>query len=163
METYKKKEQAAQLISFLKKEYHYRPVPITLEMGDVRKLYLQWLPSWCKIEGDSNTKLYTQTGLLLCNGYHRIVIGDYGAFVEITPDQIVRSHVQVKLGQEFRMNAPQYKNCKYIWLTTKDSSNIKIYFQKHRVDYADYVPGMLYVSPYDLSITCCEERKEGKT
>ena len=39
---------------------------------------------------------------------------------------------------------------KYLWLTIKDNSCIKIYYQKKSVDYADYKPGMLYVSVHEV-------------
>lgn len=81
----------------------------------------------------------------------RIVIGDYGAFVEISPERILRNNLHCKEGQEYRFTDERYaKNVKYLWLTAADRSDCKIYLQKKRVDYADYVPGMYYISPYEV-------------
>lgn len=146
-----KYQKATQLISELCDRFHYRPVPMTLEFGDVRKTFKELLPAWCKENGDVIT-LRTMRGTPIMQGYDRIVIGDYGAFLETTPDKMMRKYIRIKDGQEFRMNDPQFSNCKYIWMTATDDSDVKIYFQKHSVSYADYIPGRIYVSPYEVKI-----------
>ena len=35
---------------------------------------------------------------------------------------------------------------------TKDESNVKVYEQNRTVEYADYNVGLLYISPFDLSV-----------
>lgn len=101
------------------------------------------------------TPLYTLDGTQIATGYQRIVIGDYGAFVEIAPGQICKDALRCKPGQEYRYAEERFAaNIKYLWLTTKDRSDCKIYFQKKGVNYADYVPGMFYISPYEV---CVEE------
>lgn len=46
---------------------------------------------------------------------------------------------------------PRYaEHVKYLWLTADDGSNVKVYDQKRPVEYADYMPGMLYVSVYEV-------------
>ena len=102
------------------------------------------------MDGD-NVQLKSKHGTPLMKGYDRVVIGDYGAFIETSPDKMYRQYIRVKPGEEYRMNDPQYKNCKYVWLTATDDSGVKIYFQKHSVDYADYVPGKIYVSPFEVN------------
>lgn len=131
--------------------HHYKPIEIDLFLGDVRQTYLQNLPDWCSLTGAPQTPLYTLDDTLVCTGYERIVIGDYGAFIEISPEQIRKETLRCKPGQEFRQNDPRFsKNVKYLWLTAKDLSGCKIYFQRKRVDYADYIPGMYYISPYEV-------------
>lgn len=139
----------------LAEENHYKPITqISLLYGDVREKYRNALPEWCDINGSRETPLYTLAGSKLCTGYTRIVIGDYGAFVEVSPEQIVKENLIVKRGQEFRINEPQYRDrIKYHWLTSKDKSDCKIYFQQKTVAYADYLPGMYYISPYECSLT----------
>lgn len=141
------------MISYLVATYKYKPVPVTLEFGDVREIYRRNLPDWCKIDGDT-LQLKSKHGTPLMKGYDRVVIGDYGAFIETSPDKMYRQYIRVKPGEEYRMNDPQYKNCKYVWLTATDDSGVKIYFQKHPVDYADYVPGKIYVSPFEVNPVC---------
>ena len=89
---------------------------------------------------------------MICNGYDRIVIGDYGAFIEFSEEHIA-SDFTIKAGQEYRVNDEKYKkNIKYIWLTIGDGSNIKIYLQKRKVSYADYKPKKYYVSVHEVLV-----------
>lgn len=132
-------------------ERHYEPIEIDLFLGDVREKYRQALPAWCTRPNPQNIALYTLDDTLLCSGYTRIVIGDYGAFIEISPSQINADAIKCKPGQEFRERDPRFsENVKYLWLTSKDQSNCKIYLQRKPVAYADYIPGMYYISPYEV-------------
>ena len=107
------------------------------------------------INGDVNFKIYSLDGTLISNGYNRIVIGDYGAFIEFDKFQVIKSNLKVKEGQEYRFNNPKYsENVKYYWLTPKDDSGMKVYLQKKTVTYADYLPEMYYVSPYEILLGC---------
>lgn len=92
----------------------------------------------------------TSMGSLICGSYRRIVIGDYGAFIEFDSPYYDSSFV-IAPGQEYRVSDERYsKNVKYIWLTINDGSRIKIYYQKKGVTYADYIPGMYYVSVHEV-------------
>lgn len=148
-------EIGRQMLQFQEKlaeEYGYAPIGYNLFLGDVRQKYLDALPEWCKLDGDV-IPCYTLSGTLIARGYKRIVIGDYGAFVEIGPDQINARVLRVKPGQEYRINDPQFADrVKYHWLTANDFSGIKVYFQQKTVSYADYLPGMYYISPYELCL-----------
>ena len=138
----------------LAEENHYKPITqISLEYVYVREKYRNALPDWCDINGVPDQSLYTFEGTKISTGYTRIVIGDYGAFVEIPPEQILQENLVVKKGQEFRLNNLQYKDrVKYHWLTAKDNSDCKVYFQQKPVAYADYIPGMYYISPYECTL-----------
>lgn len=145
-----------QMLAFqeqLAKEYGYKPIEINIFTGDVRQKYLDALPDWCKINGDACAPLYTLDGTIIATGYKRIVIGDYGAFIECTPEQMHRYNLRCKPGQEYRIYDERYsRNAKYHWLTAKDYSDCKIYLQQKTVTYADYVPGMYYISPYEVEL-----------
>lgn len=135
----------------LASERGYSPIELDLFLGDVREKYRAALPEWCCVNGDPNAYLCSLDGTLLCTGYERVVIGDYGAFIEISPAQICKDALRCKPGQEFRYEDPRFaKNVKYVWLTVNDRSDCKIYYQKKTVSYADYVPGMYYISPYEV-------------
>lgn len=136
----------------LAKEYGYAPIGYNLFLGDVRQKYRDALPGWCKLNG-CIIPCYTLSGTLIAKGYNRIVIGDYGAFVEFTSEQAVKSNMIVQPGQEYRITDPRFsERVKYFWYTAKDDSGVKIYFQQKTVTYADYLPGMYYVSPYELQV-----------
>lgn len=66
----------------LAREHKYKPIPRTF-FCDVRAEFQKTLPEWCNISGDT-TPLETTDGTIIANGYNRIVIGDYGAFVEFS-------------------------------------------------------------------------------
>lgn len=136
----------------LAEEHHYKPLPqMSLFNGDVREKYRNALPEWCNLNGDPSAALKTLGGTLLSVGYERIVIGDYGAFVEISPTSICEEALCCKQGQEYRYTDERFaEKVKYLWLTAKDQSDCKIYLQKKTVTYADYVPGMYYISPYEV-------------
>jgi len=135
-------------------KHKYKPIPINLFTGNIRDNYEAALPDWCLDEENLNSPLYSSDGTMICTGYDRIVIGDYGAFVEISPKKICSNAIMCKQGQEYRYQDERYaKHIKYLWLTAKDTSDCKIYLQKKAVDYADYVPGMYYISPYEVFLT----------
>lgn len=130
-------------------EYKYKPIPRTF-FKDVRAEFEETLPEWCNMSGDT-TKLETRSGTVIASGYNRIVIGDYGAFVEFSRAQANARHLKIKEGQSYRIEDPRYaEHVKYLWLTADDSSDVKVYDQKRSVEYADYKPGMLYVSVYEV-------------
>ena len=113
--------------------------------AEVRAYYAENIPSFLS----TIQPLYTSADTRICSSFNRIVIGDYGAFVEFSPGQANRDVFCIAPGQEYRLEE-RYKNCKYVWLTIPDSSHVKIYYQKHTVTYADYIPGMYYVSVHEV-------------
>ena len=98
------------------------------------------------IEGNNITKFYTNCNTHIATGYTRIVIGDYGAYIEFHPDQI--NHCVIKN----KFNGQPGRSVKYIWKESIDDCQVKIYEQKGKVSYADYKIGMYYAHPTD-SIT----------
>jgi hypothetical protein len=145
-------ETGARMLKYqeqLAREYKYKPIPRTF-FCDVRAEFQKALPEWCNMSGDT-TKLETRNGTVIVNGYNRIVIGDYGAFVEFSRVQAYMRRLKIKEGQVYRIEDPRYaEHVKYLWLTANDSSGVKVYEQKRSVEYADYKPGMLYVSVYEV-------------
>lgn len=88
------------------------------------------------------TKGLTIKGVKIASKYTRVVTGGHGPYIEFTEEDLLFKPV-TKKGQEWRTE-PKYAHCKYEWLTHPEL-DIKIYKQKHKVKYADYVPGMFYI------------------
>lgn len=140
----------ARYIENLVRDWNYRPIP-PMFSEEARVLYKATLPGWLgKVDPDT-TSICTGNGTEFASGFSRVVIGDYGAFLEISGEQINRDAIQVQPGQEYRLKEPRYaEHVKYIWMTVSDGSNVKIYWQQRPVEYADYKPGLFYVSPFEV-------------
>ena len=139
-------EIGAQMLEYqeqLAREYKYKPIPRTF-FCDVRAKFQKTLPEWCNVSGDT-ISLETADGTVITNGYNRIV------FVEFSRVQACMRRLEIKEGQVYRVENQRYaEHVKYLWLTPDDGSDVKVYDQKRPVEYADYKPGMLYVSVYEV-------------
>ena len=133
----------------LSAEYAYKKLPSSLSLI-VRKEYGRYLPDFFLSEQNKYKPLFTRDGIQIAKKWNRIVIGDYGAFVEINPEDICKENFIVKPGEEYRTNDSYYSNnIKYHWYIPKSGSESKLYFQQREVTYADYKSNMWYVSPYE--------------
>ena len=128
--------------------YSYKKLPGELSTK-CKEFFAKNLPYELKLDGEM-LPLFSNSGTMISRGYNRIVVGDYGAFVEMTEDLICKDNLCIESGQEYRLTEKYINNVKYIWLTTKDNSHVKIYKQLRKVSYADYKPDMYYVSPYEI-------------
>lgn len=137
------------LEKIIAERYDYFPLPYDISQG-MRKIYADNTPQF--LSADTSQNLYSICGTLLCRGYNRIVVGDYGAFVEFTPEQANKCVFIVQPGEEYRITDKKYsKNIKYHWYTVADGSDVKLYFQRRAVSYADYKRGMYYVSVHEVT------------
>ena len=99
------------------------------------------------IDGDE-IRLFTPYGVVLGNGYERVVISKRGPYVEFTGEQINLAICAVPKDEEWRLES---KVAYYVELRTL-ADNIKIYYQLKTVAYADYKVDFYYVSPFDLTL-----------
>lgn len=97
----------------------------------------------------SSAHLYTKSKLIIAYGYERVVIGERGPYIEINDKQIVLSSIKIPDNEFRRIDNDLYY---YIEYRSIDDCNVKVYFQKKTVTYADYKIGMFYISP-ELLIT----------
>ena len=142
-------------IEELVEKYHYKPLSKELSAKQ-RELYLAELPPCFDVNGNLNCKIFDNLKHLIAYGYSRVVVGDYGAYVEIPLDKMILDDIIVKPGQEYRF-LDKYSAIKYHWYCLKNNQDIKIYYQKRTVPYADYKPEMFYISPYQLQIIGSEK------
>lgn len=141
----KKQEQLAE-------QYKYKLIPPLFAMMQHRE-YEENLPEIYKNDKWLNKPIYSLDGILLANKSQRVVIGDYGAFVEVLDEDIVKENLIIKQGQEYRINDDRYaKHVKYFWYCPKTGYPTKIYYQQKTVEYADYRVGCWYFSPYEIII-----------
>jgi hypothetical protein len=135
-----------QLSNELSNKYNYKKLPENLSKN-AQTIYIKALPAFLLL--DTGQSLYTVNGSLICNGFDRIVTGDYGSYIEFSNEQANKDMFTIAPGQEYRLE-PRYNNAKYIWLTIGDDSDVKIYYQRNTVSYADYQPKKYYVSVYEV-------------
>lgn len=97
------------------------------------------------IIGNNYTNFYTKSGdkLSTC-GYTRVVIGGRGPYVEF--DELDYEALRIPRDQEWRLSS--YKA--YYVEFRSFSCDVKVYWQLREVDYADYIVGKYYISPFDL-------------
>lgn len=100
-------------------------------------------------DGNDNFNLYTETGLQVATGYKCIVFGGRGPYIEFTKGQTTKSSMCIPKDKTWKLDKKYAEKIFYIEMRTK-KDNVKIYYQTRTVDYADYKPGMLYISPFDL-------------
>lgn len=91
--------------------------------------------------------LTDQLGQTIATDYTRIVIGNRGPYVEIEEAAINLDLLSLHPRHQGRCN--NLSNYFYLWYIVQGSF-IKVYKQLRRVDYADYVPGKFYISPFEL-------------
>ncbi|MHA2066923.1 MAG: hypothetical protein ACXABY_21345 [Candidatus Thorarchaeota archaeon] len=102
------------------------------------------------LDGMKQTAIFHPEGAMIAWGYERIVVGDYGAYLEISPEDMILDNICQ------RWKGEPKRAVKYIWMQLRrlprSGHNIKIYHQQATVRYADYKPGMYYVSVDDVQI-----------
>lgn len=134
----------------LAEKYKYKNLPDELS----RKYHIFWIeniPERLHLNG-GKVPLFTINGTPICEWYDRIVIGDYGAFIEFSESAKCTDFVCAP-GQEYRINNERYnQHVKYYWLTIDDGSDIKIYKQIREVTYADYRPNKYYISVHEAFV-----------
>ncbi len=111
---------------------YYQPLEDPEEAVAVRAYYRTLVATTSFNKG---SPLVNAQGTLISLGYNRIVVGDYGAYIECLPDQIHLSSL------EQRWPGKPTRPVKYIWMQTKDIIRTKVYFQQGRFRYEDYIPG----------------------
>jgi hypothetical protein len=80
----------------------------------------------------------TISGVVVASDFTRIVHGNRGAYVEFDTECINLDAMNIKAMRH------------YFYTEYATIDNIKVYFQLHKVSYADYLPGMWYISPIHL-------------
>jgi hypothetical protein len=104
------------------------------------------------IKGNKDTIFYSlDNKIMIAKGYNRIVIGGRGPYVEFNNIQISGNILVIPEDQKWRLEKSWSSKIFYIEYRTF-TNNIKVYFQKRIVDYADYKIGKFYISVFDLNV-----------
>jgi hypothetical protein len=71
----------------------------------------------------------------LATGYTRIVVGERGAYIEFTPENMCMENLHIPHDQKWRL---QSEVDYYNEHRSRDTANVKVYEQRRTVGYADY-------------------------
>lgn len=110
-----------------------------------------------KEENIQKISLIYKNGEKVCERYERIVIGDYGAYVEISASHLSDNHF-IYIDQNDPVDetiASRHSN--HMTLALNDESSYTIYFQVKPVPYGNFIPGRFYIDPYDVISDIREE------
>lgn len=129
------------LLNRLVETYNYRKLPI--KMSEEVQAYFKNQVQQLNL--DASQPIYSLKGECLSKAFNRVVIGDYGAYIEFEEPCTI---FEVKKDQYFRC-LPDFKG-KYVWLHPKNEEDCKVYYQLRPVCYADYQVGCYYVGIYDI-------------
>lgn len=128
-----------------------------------------WREKYSKLPpADKAVSIYTDD-IKIASGYTRLVIGDHGAYLEISRDQMDVKMLEIPKNRRNRKHLladeklfilkdeKSLKLCnpfhmKYVWLQPVGRSE-KIYLQVGLVKYADYKIGMFYIDPEFVRIS----------
>lgn len=142
---WKSLESCKEFINGIVELYKYRSVPARLKeaVHDVYKSHLNGFDQ-------PDRPLYIN-GTKIAERYERVVIGDYGAYVEFAADDINVPMI-VPYNQQWRLDSDYVAKHK---LSIKYHhyeivNGIKVYHQVATVKYADYKPGYYYISVLDF-------------
>lgn len=143
------REEALSTIAYATKKWGYRPIPFKSREA-ILAMYLSGMNGF----GYRQRRPLTIEGFTIADDYHRVVVGDYGAYVEIHPNQLT-AELAVKAGQEWRLDdayiAKRGLHVKYHWFVLMGmQKEVKVYYQLDTVRYADYKPGFYYISVLDF-------------
>lgn len=101
---------------------------------------------------DFTIQFKTSTGLVVANGYTRVVIGGRGPYIEFYDWMMVKDAIYVPQQEQWRVVDPKASMWHYYEeYRSRDKAYVKCYHQLRTVDYADYRPGMWYISPFELT------------
>jgi hypothetical protein len=93
----------------------------------------------------TSTEIYTINDFHIANGFTSIVHGGKGAFVEFDGIQILKEKLEVVATELWRIDPRNLEETDYHEYRTPD--DFKVHFQVKKVNYANYLLGMWYISP----------------
>ena len=93
----------------------------------------------------------TASGEQIATGFTRLVVGGRGAYLEFTKEQLVAANLHMPENQEWRISSCKQGRAYYLEYRS-NTDNVKIYYQRKTVNYADYRIGLFYIDPNELNV-----------
>jgi len=83
--------------------------------------------------------------IVFATDFNRIVHGERGSYFEFETEHLIKDAVFIPEDQEWRVTPKWHKKVFFYEYRTK-VGNLKLYYQRKTVTYADYIVGKWYVS-----------------
>lgn len=147
--------KALGMIDRLTASYKFNKLPDDLS-ANVREWYLNDISKDIDIDNLDNYIVYNKEEIPIISKIDRIVIGDYGPYIEFDSINANMDVIYEDPKEAYRSTDKYIDKVKYLWYTSTGKD--KIYLQLRTVEYADYLIGKFYISPYDVVI----KKKKGK-
>lgn len=126
--------------------WKYRPLP-KYRKDEFYAIYSQALNGF---DSPAKRPCILNDGTLVANDYLRVVVGDYGPWVEFDRSQIL-TPLPLLPGHEWRLDTEYLERrglqIKYI---ARHINGVMVYDQVATVKYADYQVGKIYISTLDF-------------
>lgn len=92
----------------------------------------------------------TKNGIPVATDFVRIVHGGRGDYVEFTKEQMIQENISIPLNTKWRLSEKWKDKVYYVEYRTTD--DVKVYYQKQTVGYADYKINYFYIALKDLNL-----------
>lgn len=138
------------LINDFNERYHGRALPQDESLYLRELVYPKAVPSWLQYEGDESQPLFTKVGTPFCSGYSRVIISDYGPYIEIPQSLIDKSIVKRDLATE--TNIDMGTSSTRVWFYASDNSRMPLFMQAKTTNLGDFIPEYFYVVPSDVCV-----------
>lgn len=113
--------------------------------------YKERIPKGLPIHGTKRT-LMTKKGVLISRGYEKIVIGDYGAYIQFSQNQAYLENIHIPEKECYKISSSKYRYIKHVIYHVIGEPAIDIFQQKELVDFADYIPDKYYIDVFSVKL-----------
>lgn len=128
----------------LRSNYRNRPLPVELSSYLRNHVYPHIIPDF--LVDNPKIPLYSRLGLQLTTGYTRICMTDYGPYIEVAGDQIIKEAILQSTGQSRNAEA----NVASFLLYKSQDSMVIIRYQAKEVAQSPFKQQYFYISVLDV-------------
>lgn len=131
--------QIEDYIQNLKLSYKNKPLPEQISKKS-KEFYKKCLNSYYQINGDEK-QIVTWNYIYIAKKYNKIVITDYGPFLEIKKENVFWENLMLK---------NQQSNTNFIFYGIENYPNFECFFTKESSNVRDFSPNCLYIPTYKV-------------
>ena len=141
-----------QFVSQLMLSYRNQVIPNNIS-EELKETHKKYLPTWISdsmIESGKSAPLFDVNGTKVCDKYSRVVISDFGAFIEFSYDDICEKNIMIMPGEEYRVAPENQDKVSSYLLTTNSDAKCQIGLRVKDGTGSGFRQGFCYVSVYEV-------------